>query len=412
MLRPLCMSLMAGVLFAAAAPVLASPHEVRVPLHQGKIRVADLSAGLLEELHVPTSRLPAGEIDLSGLGGSLFVSALNQSLGDGCRLEVSGDALVLHVDADNLPDNLDSVKLAVRTFTAVAAPQATAAQAARYGLHLPAKLDPARPLVVLVHGLDMGQDEWSPMAGLLDRSGYQVAYFGYPDDGPIADDSARLGKEFAGLRQRYPGLKVDVITFSMGSLVARGYVESPDYHGGVDRLILLAPPNHGSTWVGYRLLLEWKEHIELSLRDPQWSPTWMITDGLGEAGRDLQPDSVFLDHLNAASRQADVKYTIVAGTEHPIRRIAANCVAEAADLVPAKAANWWGLRQCRAGLSVLANDIRSETDNSDGPVKLESASLAGVSDVVRVHATHETIYQPDGDQPPAAWNVIKDRLGQ
>ena len=83
----------------------------------------------------------------------------------------------------------NSMKRAVRDFTARHAPQATAAQARNWGLLLPPRLDPARPLIVLLHGLDADRSDCVPIGELLRQAGFQVAYFGYPGDQPIRDDS-------------------------------------------------------------------------------------------------------------------------------------------------------------------------------------------------------------------------------
>lgn len=396
--------------FGSIAIVSAAPHEARLPLHDGELRLADLSRKLLEELHLPATHLPPGEINLNGLSGSLFIAAMNRSLGDGCRLETRGNELVLHVDPDKLPNNITSAEHAMRVFTATAAPRATVAQARHYGLLLPAKIDSARPLVILIHGLDMDNSAWASMATLLAASGYQVGYFGYPGDGPLADDTALLTQHMAALRDTFPKLKVDVITFSMGALVARAYIEGGSYRGGIDHLIMLAPPNHGSNWAYLQFLAGWKEQAELAVHDPQWSPTWMITDGLGEAGYELLPDSRFLAKLNALPRRVGVRYTIIAGDERPVRRLAADGLKASANLIPAGAC--WGFRQCRSELSRLSTEIGAVRDSCDGPVTLSSAALSGVSDVVHLHADHETIYQSDDAEPPAAWEAIQQRLNQ
>src|SRR5262245_55534892 len=128
-----------------AAPLRANPHEARVPLHDGRVDVAEITAAIGEEMHIPGSSWlasrDAGEINLKGLRGSLFVKALNASLKDGCRVTMSDNALVFHFDADELPHGLDSVKQATRTFVANAAPEATAAQNRLYGLLLPQTID-------------------------------------------------------------------------------------------------------------------------------------------------------------------------------------------------------------------------------------------------------------------------------
>ena len=55
------------------------------------------------------------------------------------------------------------------------------------------------------------------------------------------------------LRKDHPALKIDIIGHSLGGLVARDYVEGSDYHGGVDRLMLIATPNAGTKWAVRRI---------------------------------------------------------------------------------------------------------------------------------------------------------------
>jgi pimeloyl-ACP methyl ester carboxylesterase len=337
---------------------------------------------------------------------------MNKSLGDGCRMTVDANALVLHVDPDKLPHDIDSAKLATRIFTATAAPKATAAQAKHFGLFLPNRVHTDRPLVILIHGLDTDGLDWTPLASLLKDAGYEVGYFGYPDDQPIADDADLLAQQMAMFREVFPTVKVNLVTFSMGALVARSYVEGNAYLGEVDHLIMMAPPNHGSTWARWRILLEWKEHVQLAYYDRDWSPTWMITDGLGEAGRDLRPGSAFLEHLNALPRREGVRYTIIEGDQHPVRCYTASIVEGTEHLIPQRVAGWWGFRQTRSALDSAATSLHSHTDKSDGPVTLASASLPGVNDVVRVHSDHASIFRPNGNNPPAAWETIKDRLSR
>lgn len=414
MRRHLCASVAALAILTSATAAHADPHEVRLPLHNGKLSAAKLSDELLNKLHlsVPAGYLPAGELDLSGVGGWLVVAGLNHALGDGCKLELKSDALVLHVDPDKLPHDVDGAKAAVRAFVKQAAPEAAAAQARRCGLLLPKVVDPAKPLVVLVHGLDTGPGDWSAMADLLGKAGYQTARFDFPADGPVADDVALFAKHMTAVRQTYPTLRVDVVAFSMGSLVARGYLEGPDYAGGVGRFVMIAPPNHGSSWTTFECVAKARHHLDQAMNDKEFHWAWVVTDGLGEAGRDLTPGSKFLTDLNARGRRAGVRYTIVEGNMSPFRRIGADWLAAPAGWVPHRVEGWWGVRQAKAGLTSASASLRDHADAGDGPVPLESAKLDGVGDFVVLHADHSTLCQPDGTNPPVAWATVRDRLGR
>ena len=400
-------------LFALAAPASAVSATVKVPLHEGRLHTSDLSADLLKRLRLRGDLL-AVEIDLTGLRGALLVKAWNKALGEGCNVAVDDDALVLNIDTDKLPDDVDEAKLATRIFTEVAAPNATAAQRASFGLLLPQTVDESRAMTILVHGLDCNRGNWFPMAGYLEQHAHQVAYFTYPSDQPLVDSAAMLRDNIAALRELYPNLLINVIAHSMGALVAREYLEGDGYvPGSVERLILIAPPNHGSKWAALRWGLELEEHYYLWRDNPDWSPTWAITDGLGEAGRDLKAKSQFLKQLNGRARRDGVRYTIIAGNQHPAARMAGSAVSGTARIIPKGARHVWGFRHTYNGLREAGEDLQESTARSDGPVTVKSTRLEGVEDHVVVHADHTTIYIPaDGKTEPPAWAIVSDRLSQ
>lgn len=387
-------------------PAFAAPHEVRIRLQEGKLCVADLAA----VVHVPSLGLGDKDVDLNGWRGSLFLSAINASLGDGCNVQVSDDVLLLHFDSEKLPKTFDDKKHALRIFVATETPEATAAQARRWGLFLPAHVDPARPLVILTHGLDCGLPMMQPMGDLLGQNGFQVAYFCYPNDQAL-DDSARFfGEKMSGLRELFPGIRVDIVAHSMGGLVCRDYVEGERYGGEVNRLILVGTPNNGSKWAKYHLALKAQEEFNEWRCDPEWHASWMFTDGLGEAARDLKPRSKFLNELNALPRRQGVAYTIIAGSFHPAARLGANWTEALASVIPDRARQWYVLWPIRRGLSHEAEKLRGETGKSDGPVTVDSCRLAGVSDFVTLHADHASLFCPVDGAPPVAFGVIADRL--
>ncbi len=378
-------------------------HELRVPLRDGKLSMPELSAALSSKLGLPAVEYGSMTIDVQGMGSSLFVSGINKALGEGCQLIVEQDAVLLRYDPAKLPHSMKQAKLAVRTFTATAAPDATAAQQRKYGLLLPATMKEDQPIVLLLHGVDCTRDGLAPLAKLIEADGHQVGYFGYPDDQPIADSAKLFTEQLTAFHDKFPSSKVDVVAFSMGGLVARSTLEGDQYPGGVNHLILLAPPNHGSGWGRARFVLEMRQQLQQWRHDKDWRPSWMITDGLGEAGHDLLPGSKFIQTLNARPRRAGVKYTIVNGNVHPIWKTAGSWTAGTASAVGPKVAGW-------TKLNSLASTLQNHRSDSDGPVSQESTKLDGVSDVVTVAADHNALYQPDGDAPPAAWETIHDRL--
>lgn len=290
------------------------------------------------------------------------------------------------------------------------------AKASDEGHPLPARLQPGflfsenfngrRPVVVLIHGLDSGTSYWDDLAPLVERAGFAVARLNYPNDQPLAESAAVLAREIAGLRGRHPRLSIDLVAHSMGAMIARAYVEGDDYGGGVRRLIMLAPPNHGSCYSRFSLPTEFIEHADLWYHEPDWRWTWWVHDGLGEARNDLTPGSDFLAEINARPRRAGVKYTIVAGNRSCGWRHTANAMRGAAGWLP----DWQWTRSAEDRLVSLAGKVEGQTGASDGLVSLESARLEGVDDFVLVPADHTTIACSANGDLPVAWPAISARL--
>jgi pimeloyl-ACP methyl ester carboxylesterase len=339
---------------------------------------------------------------IAPLATTVVVRAINQSL-PAVHITAAGRNLSIRIDTAKLPHSTPAVEKSTRTFTAIVTPAATAAQAKTCGLFLPDKLDPAKPVVIVIHGVDMERADMADVAKPLADSGLQVGYFQYLPDQPIADDVAALTTAMKDLRQKSPALKIDLVAYSMGGLVARGYVEGDGYAGGVDRLILLATPNHGSDWAPLMWITKTEQQIDQAQHDPTWRPSWAITGGLCEAARDIKQGSPFLTALNARPRRAGVTYTIIAGDCSPVRRVVAAAVAAPQALVPShvRSALWY--RLARFGVTAAATEVADPDRDCDGPVKLTSAMLDGVTDFVVVHADHQSMIHPrDGNTAPVA----------
>ena len=119
------------------------------------------------------------------------------------------------------------------------------------------------------------------MAQLIQRDGGQVALFGYPGDQPIDDSGSSFSIQMQSFRSQYPNMPIYIVAHSMGGLVARCYIEGPDYAGGVKKFIMIGTPNHGSTWAPLRMALSIQEHYYLRALEPNWHWTWIITEGTG-----------------------------------------------------------------------------------------------------------------------------------
>ncbi len=247
---------------------------------------------------------------------------------------------------------------------------------------LPEQLPPPQPLVVLLQGLDDTGKVWMNLAPELTQAGFVVLELRYPNDQAIHLSAEYLKQNLQELQHRGTR-EFTLVSHSMGGLIARDLLTAPDLgyqslsQAGKAprclRLIMVAPPNHGSQLARLRFACEVREHA-YKLWTGQGTLLGPFLDGAGQAGRDLLPDSPFLKLLNQRSLPAELPVTIIAG------------------LLNALAPQW-----------------------GDGAVPLEATKLSGVSDYHVFQASHLFLIRnvsPESLRVPPAIPVIQKILRQ
>jgi hypothetical protein len=168
----------------------------------------------------------------------------------------------------------------------------------------------------------------------------------------------------------------------MGSIVARACVEDSLYDpGNVDRLIMIAPPNHGTMIAHFAIGSDVWEHWLARSEGGLWLRFHdSIVDGLGEAAGDLCPGSTFLAELNSRPRNPRVAYTVILGTgammtEEEMEWVRTSVV-ERFERVP-------GTRSSAVRLNRLLAEVDELVEGrGDGVVSVERGRLAGVADTL------------------------------
>ena len=300
---------------------------VTVPVRKGRMQWGDFLRGLARARGFDDKAFDGmwseKTVRVTGMGGRVILGIIDRIFGPGVEIEIAvdgdtGDGLAeVTLDRRGLLATERRFKQRIKQGLRLVRPDR-----ARYGLVFDddwSDAPPEKNLVILIHGL---QSDSGHIGGILEdvrELGHPCATFDYPNDQPIDESARLLAEELATVAEEHPERKLTLITHSMGGLVARAVIEDPKLDpGNAERLIMVAPPNHGSLLAQLAFGFDFWEY--LGDHDKKLAERFFaaIEDGLGEAPDDLRPDSLFLEQLNSRPRNPNVAYSILLGTDAPL----------------------------------------------------------------------------------------------
>lgn len=272
---------------------------------------------------------------------------------------------------------------------------------AGYGLQLEddwEKADRTKPVVIVVHGFNSCSENNSAVVELLRAHGFPGGSYSYPNDHVILASAQRLSWDLRRFGELYPTRRIVLICHSMGGMVARACLEDPLYDpGNVDRLIMLAPPTHGTLLARFAVGTDIYEHWISRKKGAPWTRVRAsIVDGLGEAGDDLCPDSKFLVELNSRPRNPGIRYSIFLGTGATMSEPQIEWIR---DSVCGHLAKLPGGDGTAESLEAFLSDIDELVEGKgDGVVAVKRGRLEGVSDTLIMPFGHLAVTGKAGDE--------------
>ena len=364
------------------------PISVRVPINlASEVDVSEVISRLEEASHLPKSP-PTGRLNLplEGRAEALTMAWLGEILGPEATLAVQPGELAIMLSPRVLdPAGRDDWKKRLGDLTSRATREVE--RRGRYGFRPRESYrpgDPTRPTVCLIHGLNSTAGVFRHMFGPIEAAGYGVVTYDFPYNRDLDESSAAFARDWAEFRRKSGDSRPwSIVAHSMGSLLARAYVEGAAFEGDVGSLILIAPPNHGSSLAKAQTFLQLVQGVQALNGSRRVDPLALLGDGVGLAADDMIPRSAYLETLNSRKRRLGVHYHILAGDSGYLN-------AEARRQVEARLGGKGLLggigRMVVPGVSGSLDEI---TDGlGDGCVSVSSTRLDGVEDHRTLHANH------------------------
>lgn len=368
---------------------------ITLPAHDGCVQCPDIARALARAGRFDDSvlnSLPAGQINLNEERARLVVIALDLALPSGVHVTVrrregaAEPALELTIDEARLQRRARRIQRDLR--------QRAAKEADDYGLKLAdgwQRCDPARPIVVLIHGYNSTCTSLEGLHQEIAAREFPCATFEYPNDGPLDESALLLSKELRRFLQQFPGRHISIVAHSMGGLVARAAIEDPELDpANVSQLVMVGTPNQGSQLALFPGGLECCDHLK-NRRDDGLDGLLRssVADGLNEAKSDLEPGSEFLKRLNSRERNPRVRYALLIGTGGPLSKAA---LAELqADIALATRQNSLAKLIAPRLQEPLSDLAELQRGAGDGAVAVSRARLDGVEDTELLPFEHFTI---------------------
>ena len=225
---------------------------------------------------------------------------------------------------------------------------------------------------------------------------------------------------------------IDLVGHSMGGLVSRELLTAERWYDGnadgahdpalppIEHLVMVGTPNHGSELARWRGFSDFTEKLSRIVEGRNDAPQPRDEASIGQAGKDLLPNSDFLAMLNTRPHPKNIDITIIAGQWlEPDPSIGASLQTLAQGAAAIEGAPEWLKDLSQSGLGDSVDETMDDTasDLGDGAVTVTSTQLEGIEDHQLVNGNHWSILvrlnpfkDRDEQELPPAVPIILDRL--
>ena len=372
---------------------------ITIPSVDGNIAWNDVLRGLTQAGRLDDvalrAMLPDGQIDITTAGSRFTIAALNLALSPEIHLQVlpvsstrPTVALLVTLDKREMGKTRRDLKAWIRrSIESRGQPDGKG----RFGLRLGEgwqEADPKKHLVLVMHGFNSAPSQITGLVNAVQKSELPLGTYAYPNDQPIAASAQRLSDDLKQLAADHPRRRLALVTHSMGGLVARAVIENPKLDpGNVAKLIMVAPPTHGSQLAHLSFGVEIWEYLIRPSEASQVSRFYAaVEDGLAEADYDLRPDSDFLRELNGRGRNKQVQYSLFLGTDG---LLSPEQLQRLRDTIDQAAKQSKAVQLVRPHFQEILGDFDEVlAGKGDGVVAVKRGRLEGVQDTVLLKFTH------------------------
>lgn len=404
----------------AAAPT-ADVVTVIVPADEGRIDLADLAASVSTaadlDPNAAAALLPSGpSLNLNDHSTRWLLQTLAMTTRGSVRPKVVRDAaghaekLELQIDRARIRRTVNRGKAVTQSAVATLLDDEDESAFGLTWCEPPRELKPNSPQVVLIHGYTGGVEHLTEFTQVLTEAGYHCGQFLYPNDAAISGSVERLATALREHQDEHPDHRLALLTHSMGGLIARAVLEGDTPPTNVSQLIMVAPPNHGSSLAAIPGGLDVYEHlIQGHELNPLTFTRLATADGMNEARQDLKPGSEFLRRLNERPRNPHVAYSIILGDAAPLSEESVAALQQTVDLVSARSRT---ARLVRPRIdAILESPDELITGHGDGIVSIASGRLDGVDDITVLPFTHGSFKRAaSGDDGQTIAALVLERL--